>query len=418
MADVNAAPRGVSIVTALVVTLASPVLGYAAFRNAALDAAGGAADPSAVLLPRSVAPQLQAMMRSAKQPQAKLPPKAAELARAAAVKMPLAYEPYYIAARVQEQAGRYREATRLMEEARRRRPNATWVRVALLGYYSLADAYQKAIDEADMAMRIDVNSSSLILPGFAKLVSLDPKARQAIAVALAKNPPWRQAFLVEAAKAKMTPEAAEALVGDVRRLSPSATPQAEEAFLVRTLMAAGNYRAARARWDQYQGKTASTANAVVDPNFRGRPADEPFGWTFLTGQDGTAEIGKVSAQAPSYLETDYFGGKDVALAEQTLAAPPGTHRLSSTFTGESSSPDVRVAWSVKCLPSNKELGRLQLEPLQERPVHHEMTVTIPGSGCEGQSLGLVGQPAEIPRILSAQISEVSLVPSVAPGRKR
>jgi tetratricopeptide (TPR) repeat protein len=400
----------------VLLTLAAPMVAYAALRNAALDAAGGAVDPSAVLLPRSVLPQMKATMRAARQPQARLPQGTAEFARKAALKVPLAYEPYYIAARAEEQEGRYRRAILLMEEARRRRPNAASVRVALLGYYSLADAYQKAIDEADLAMRISQSSMTYILPAFAKLVALDPKARQAIAVSLARRPPWREAFLDAAVKANMSPQDARALVVDVRRLAPSAKPQAEETFLVRTLAAAGRYRDARTLWESYQPASAA-ANLVVDPTFRGIPGMPPFAWSLTSSENGTAEIGKSAGNAAPFLEVDYFGDVETVLAEQTLAARPGTHLLTSSFSGGASSPEVRLVWRLTCLGSKAQLARMPLEPLEERPRRQETTITVPASGCEGQSLALIGVPAEIARVLGAQIMNVSLTPASA-GRGR
>lgn len=416
MASTQGAPRGAgSLLFAVLITLAAPLMAYAAARNAALDAAGGAVDPSTVLLPRSVVPQLKATMRAARRPESRLPAGSAAFARLAATKVPLAYEPFYIAARAEGQAGRYRRATLLMEEARRRRPNAASVRVALLGYYSLADAYQKAIDEADQAMRISRPSMTYILPAFAKLVALDPKARRAIAVSLAKRPPWRDDFLNAAVAAEMMPADAKALVEDVRRLAPGDVPQAEERFLIRALVAAGEYREARNMWESFQPRPLN-ANFVVEPDFRALGATPPFAWTLSSGEAGTTEIGRVASGGTPFLEVDYFGDGETVLAAQTLAARPGAYRLSSRFTGDTGSPEIRLAWSLKCLGSNRELGRLQLEPLQQRPQRREMAIVVPASGCDGQSLSLIGQPAEIPRILSAQVLDVSLVPAVSARR--
>lgn len=397
-----------SMIVAVLVTLAVPIVAYAAVRNAALDAVGAAADPSAVLPPRSAIPPLKAIMRAARQPETRLPENALAIAKSAAIASPLAFEPYYVAGRVEEQAGRYRRATTLMEEARRRRPSATSVRVALLGYYSLANAYQKAIDEADQAMRINDRSASLILPAFAKLVAADAKARRAIAVALAKSPPWRKEFLNVAATAKMTPEDAKALVADIRLLRPSQVPGEEEAFLVRSLTDAGRYREAQILWATYRRAAPNPVNLIVDPTFRGLTAMQPFAWTFRSGQDGTAEIGRASRGTRSFLEVDYFGDTEVALAEQTLSAAPGAYRLSSLLTGNSSAPDVRLAWDLACLPSKRSIGRLQLQPLQEALTRREVSIVIPSAACAGQLLTLVGQPGDIPRTLSAQIAQVAL----------
>lgn len=419
MAGVNAGGTGQrSMIVAVLVTVAAPVVAYAAARNAALDAVGAAADLTTTLPPRSAIAPLQAIMRVGRRPETKLPANALAVAKAAAVASPLAYEPYYVAGRVEEQAGRYRRATVLMEEARRRRPSAASVRVALLGYYSLANAYQKAIDEADKAMRINGQSIALILPAFAKLVAVDAKARQAIAVALAKSPPWRDEFLNVAATAKMTPEDAKALVADVRRLRPSSVPAAEEAFLVRSLVEAGRFREAHGLWESYRGAAAASGNPIFDPTFRGLASMAPFVWTFRSGEEGTAEISRVAAGARSFLEVDYFGDAGASLAEQTIAAKPGGYRLSSMVAGNSSAPDVRLAWDVACLPSKRSIGQLQLQPLQDGMTRRETTITIPAAGCEGQLLSLVGQPGDIARTLGAQIAEVLLAPATARGRAR
>lgn len=416
MAGGRAALGGRTIIIALLTTLAAPVLGYMAVRNAAMDLAGSAADPTATLPPRSVTSQVKVIMRTARQPEKPVPAGSIATARRAAVKSPLAYEPYFIAARVEEQAGRFDQATLLMEEARRRRPNATSIHVALLGYYSLADAYQKAIDAADSAMRINGGTTALIMPAFAKLVATDAKARAAIAVALAKRPPWRDDFFVAAINAKITPDVAKLLVADVRRLSPSTTPQSEETFLVRTLVGAGEYRDARDLWASYAPAGPPSSNEVVNPNFRAIPSIPPFAWSLRSGPDGTAEFGKVGEGERPLLEVDYFGDAEIVLAEQTLAVRAGNWRLSSLVMGTSSAPDVRLVWRLTCLPSGLVLKDLPLQPLGERLARREVAVAIPSSRCQGQMLTLLGLPGDISRTLSAQVAEVSLIPAVPPRR--
>jgi len=394
---------------AVLISVAAPFVAYAATRNAFIDSARSKVDASATFLPRSSWAEIKSVMRVGRQPQQRLPAGAADVARGAAVRFPLAYEPYFIAARAEEQAGRYRRATVLMEEARRRRPNSTSVRFLLLGYYSLANAYQKAIDEADMAMRVNSRSMTLILPAFAKLVAVDPKARQAIAVALAKEPVWRQAFLEVAANEKMDPDAAAALVADVRRLSPSRIPGPEEVFLIRVLFNAGEARRARALWESYQPAGRRPIAAVFDGDFRGAQGMPPFIWNYQSGQDGNAEIAKAGPGNPPSLEINYFGDDETGLAEQTLAIKPGRYRLSSTFRGESSSPDIRLSWTLTCHSTNQPIGALRLQPLGSASITRETAVSVPLSGCGGQKLTLVGQPSDLSSSLSAQITNVSLV---------
>lgn len=410
MSEERAARGGLGwILVALLVSVSTPVVGYAVIRNTALEAAGNASDPTAKLPPSSVLPRMKAVMRAARRPQDRLPPGALAVARRAAVELPLAYEPFFIAGRAHEEAGRYDRAIVLMEEARRRRPNATSVHVALLGYYSLAEAYQKAIDAADMAMRVNSRSMSLILPAFAKLVGADPKARQAIAVSLSRDPPWRGAFLDVAATSKMSANDARALVTDIRRLAPSAKPQAEEAFLVRALVASGEYRNARALWESFT-PASLRATAVTDGGFRGVKTLAPFRWTLGSGADGSAEITKPGTDGRSHLEADYFASGVMVLAEQTLAAGPGNYRLSAMLTGEGEASDVQLNWELFCLPAARPIATLKLMPFGSGVFRREVAVTIP-AGCAGQSLALVGRPGETPRTLHAEISNVALTPA-------
>lgn len=414
MAGERVASGGVgSIALAVLVSVAVPAVGYAVVRNAAIDAAGAASDPTDSLPPPSIVPRMKAVLRGARRPEQALPRGAMEIARRGAVEVPLSYEPYFIAARAEEQAGRYTRATMLMEEARRRRPNSTSVRVALLGYYSLADAYQKAIDEADMAMRISGGSMALILPAFAKLVGVDPKARQAIAASLVKNPPWRNAFLDVAATSKMDPDVARALVADVRRLAPSNNAGPEEAFLVRALVQAGQYREARTLWESFT-PASMQAKVVTDGDFKGVDALAPFAWTFSSGSDGSAEITR--GDEGGSIEVDYFGGGVMVLAEQTLAARPGSYRLTTLLTAEGEAPDLQLAWELFCLPSARPIATLRLQPFGPNVFRRETPVTIPATGCAGQSLALVGRPGEVTRSLRAQITEVALTPFGGPRR--
>lgn len=413
MVGERAASGGVgSIALAVLVSVAAPAVGYAVVRNAAIDAAGPASDPTGTLPPRSIVHRMKTVLRGARRPEEPLPRGAMEIAKRGAIEAPLSYEPYFIAARGAEQAGRYTRATMLMEEARRRRPNSTSVRVALLGYYSLADAYQKAIDEADMAMRISGGSTALILPAFAKLVGVDPKARQAIAASLAKDPPWRGAFLDVAATSKMDPDVARALVADVRRLAPSTAAGPEEAFLIRALAQAGRYREARTLWESFTPESARET-VVTDGDFKGTKALAPFAWTFGSGAEGSAEI--IKGDERGSIEVDYFGGGVILLAEQTLAAQPGNYQLTTLLTGEGEAADLQLAWEMICLPAGRPIAMLPLQPFGPGVFRRERPVTIPAAGCAGQLLTLVGRPGEVSSAIRAQITEVALTPV---GRSR
>ncbi|MFN3388537.1 MAG: hypothetical protein ACK40O_06355 [Allosphingosinicella sp.] len=389
----------------LLATLAAPVAGYFAFRSAV-----AAVMPAAVLFadlpPQDHRPSLTATMRLAQIPQQKVTPQMAETARAGLRSTPLAYEPFYILARAEEQAGRVGRATRLMEEARRRRPTHPAIRMQLLVYYTQQARYAEALVEMDLLMRRNEDLRRLLLPELVKMLAVR-EGRDALARILATEPEWREHFYAVAAQREVDPADARALLEGVRARKPGGDVALERQLVLQALAGAGRYGEARQQWLQglpadERGRHATVFNGA----FGGMAAPKPFGWDLQDLDVGRAEIVRDGERA--YLDVIHFGGRDIALAEQVLALPPGRHRLTLVARADGEIGERRLLWRVACLPSGNVLGTLDLGAAKAGPTRLSTEFTVPASGCAGQKLMLIGQAGERAGVAAAQVERVEI----------
>jgi hypothetical protein len=368
-------------------------------RNAAVDAGR--------LLPPSHVVGMRLALATATRPDLRLPDGALNAARAAAAAQPLAYEPFFIAGRAAEQAGRYDEAVRLMEEARRRRPSYSPTRLLLMGYYARSARYAEALSEADAAMRLSSQARIAIVPILADMLRY-PGARPGLADALAENPVWREAF-VAAAKEKARPEDVAALLGELGRRKPAHGVGLESALLVHTLVRSGRFGEGRAEWLKLvPGDERPKAGLIFDGNFAGASAPPPFNWSFGSGEGGRAEIARAAGGEPAHLSASYFGGQPATLAEQTLVLTPGRYVLSVAVRGDREQLSGEIAWRIRCLPGGPELGALRLQQFKSTYVRHQFGFAVP-AGCAAQRLTLAGSPGDLAQPVNAGFAQLKLV---------
>lgn len=390
----------------LLATLAAPVAGYFVFRSAV-----AAVMPAAVLFadlpPEDRRPALTAMMRLAQIPQQKVTPQMLDVAREGLEATPLAYEPFYIAARAEEQAGRIGRAIRLMEEARRRRPTHSAIRMQLLVYYTQQARYSDALAEMDLLMRRNGELRRLLLPEIAKLLAVE-EGREALAEILATDPEWREQFYTVAAQRNVDPADARALVALIRARRPQGDLGLENQLVLQALAGAGRYGDARQEW--LEGLPAGERGrhaTVFNGGFGDIRAPKPFGWDLQDLEVGRAEIVRDGDRA--YLDLIHFGGRDAVLAEQVLALPPGRHRLDVIARGDGAMGERRLLWRVVCLPSKAVLATVDLGRAGTGPTRLSAEFSVPPSGCAGQRLIVAGQAGDRAGVAAAQVDRVEIV---------
>jgi hypothetical protein len=389
----------------VIVTLFSPILIYLIVKNAAAMS-GALAGAVAWLPPTDPTPILKQLVRSAQNPRGRVSPRMLKAAQVGLVKAPLAYEPFYIAARQAEEAGRPDRAIAIMEEARRRRPSFTPARMQLMAYYAQAERIEPALVEMNLLLRKSTELRQVILPEMLRLLPA-AEGREALASMLVTNPEWRGDFFFLAGQKGIKPEDARALYEAVRAKNPKADLAMERELVFQAMVASGDYAGGRSAWLQTLPRAEQPSNAVIfDGSFRGLTGARPFGWTFHDSEIGRAEPARGDGR--TYLDVAYFGGRDIVLAEQVLALRPGMHELRASARSRGNVNAAQIYWRVTCLPSETPLGTLDLARAGSQYTKLASRFAVPASGCTGQRLALVAEAGEVASTINLEVTGLEL----------
>jgi hypothetical protein len=144
----------------------------------------------------------------------------------------------------------------------------------------------------------------------------------------------------------------------------------------------------------YQGR------GLFNPSFGQSDAPPPFNWAFASSAGGVAEPSEPG------LRVLYFGRDDMVLASQMLLLPAGEHRLEMQVAG-SSGEGSQIAWTVKCLPSGRELLRLPVRP-QGAAASTSGEFQVPSQACRAQQLELKAVGTEFPQPADFRVSGLEL----------
>ena len=328
-------------------------------------------------------------------------------AREVALRAPLAFEPLLIAARDAQRSGDVEKAIVLAEEARRRRTNFVPTRALLMEYYGRTGRAANMFVEMDAVLGLNNAAREYLLPELVKLIHT-PAGREALAAELADRPAWRDDFFRLALNQSFTPQEAGDLFDQARSQRPRGDHSFERELFARALVAAGQVRRARAVWLEGlpQAQRARVGD-LFDGGFTGASAPPPFGWTLYRSDLGRAEMESLDGERP-ILEVDYFGGRPFVLAEQVLALAPGRYQLRYLARGDAAAESGTIAWQITCLPERRTIARSETGNLSEQYRTITTAFTIPGSGCNGQQLNLVGEPGDLSRQVSVEFAALEV----------
>ncbi len=388
----------------LLLAVAAPLVLYLIGRSAAV----GLKPPLAASLPPAeYSPMLRRLMPAIADPRRPVPAQIVALARRAAAREPLAYEPFFILSRHAADRGDMRSAIRLMEEARRRRPNHILTRLLLISYHGGEGRFADALAQMDYALRSSENVRTAVFPELVKTMRTAP-GRRAVADVLAKQPEWRPDF-IRALRNERSLDVAQAqeLLTMLRARRPNANWNLERDLYIDALVRSGEIGRARALWLQGLPKARGERyRLLANGSFADAPLESPFAWSVREQTAGRAEIMR---SARPYLQVDYFGGQTVLLAEQLLGLAPGTYQLSFEAKSDEGIKSGDLFWSVTCTPEGPELTRIRLNAAQPVPRRIQGTITVPASGCRGQNLRLIAEPGDVATGYTAQIANMQLV---------
>ena len=390
------------------VTAAAPLIVYLVFKAAAPGFSTMAAVALAPLPPADPTPTLKYLGRVALQPNFRATEPIQGQARDGLAALPLAFEPFFVAARAAEQRGDLRRAIVLAEEARHRRPSYPAVRMQLMVYYTKAERYPEALAEVDVVLRRNAELRPVLLPELTKLIS-DPRGREALAGILATEPSWREEFFAAAGVRKLAAADARDLYARVKARKPGGDVRLERQLILQAQASSGDYAGARQTLLAGLPERERAANRLIfDGTFRGVAAPKPFGWRFEDVDVGRAEPSRDGGR--TYLDVAYFGGRAVTLAEQVLALRPGRHALRLTARSDNGVSSGKIYWRVSCLPARNSIGELDMSQARGADSRFAAAFTVPASGCAGQALTLLAEPGDVAAVVNLQVSGMEIAP--------
>lgn len=317
----------------------------------------------------------------------------------------LSEDPFLLAGVQAIADGDARRGEALLEEARRRNPRSRLTRLLLLDRYLRANRVGPAGGELAALTRLVPQAAGALAPELARMAR-DPKTGAAVAEMLGRAPPIRDAVLADLAGGGADP----ALVLRIASHGP-ASPEgtAWQRLLIGGLVGQGRIPEAYRLWSRFSGVPgAGDGKGLYDPRFQGLRGPPPFNWEFASGGEGVAE--RVAGPA---LQVDYYGRAPLKLAQQVTMLKPGQYRLQFRIEGDAKGESSRLTWNLTCLASKANLLQIPLTGISSSPRTLAANFTVPGSGCDAQSLSLDGVAGDVPSEESATISDLQLRPAGA-----
>ncbi len=383
-------------IAAWATTAASPFIAWLIVKAAAAGFSTATAVVLAPLPPENPAATLKILAGSVQQPTIRVSDEMQRAARDGLERLPLAFEPFFVAARAAEQKG----------DLRRRRPSHPAARMQLMIYYIKAERFPEALSEIDVVLRRNEELRPALLPELTKLVA-DPRGRAALATILARGPTWREEFFAFARARKIATRDARDLYERIRALKPNGDLMLERQLILESQAASGDYLGARQTWlAGLPAQERGPSRLMFDGAFRGTRAPGPFGWTFKDVDAGRAEAAKDGQR--TYLDVAYFGGQNVSLADQMLALPPGRHILRLIARSPNGISSGRLSWRLTCLPGGSQIGLLDMGRAADANRRFSAAFTVPASGCPGQSLSLVAEPGDVAAVVNLEIERMEI----------
>lgn len=367
----------------IVVVCAAVLLATQVIRSAAVNALAGSrpAEASRVWSSHPASELSLGMTEIARASRSRRPVPASAFAmiRDAALKEPLAPEPFLVRGVQAQLAGEPMTAQRAFEAAQWRDPRS------LPAAYFLADRYfqngdsTRGLREVAVLSRLAPNGNGTVAPYLAAYAANPanwPKVREL----LKANPDLADPTLARLASNAATVPAVLALANpDAKAKNAPWLP-----LLLNSLVGDGQHGQARAIWERVSGIPSGSGELVHDAGFTDKSSPAPFNWTLASSTVGVAE-----RQAGGRLHVIYYGEEEGFLASQLLLLPPGKYRLSMQLLGDPARARS-LAWSVWCDKADAPVASVTLDAAAA----NGWTFQVP-AGCPAQWLKLSASSSDL-----------------------
>jgi hypothetical protein len=308
----------------------------------------------------------------------------------AAVKAPLAPEPFLVRGVRAQMSGDDEAAKRAFVAAQRRDPRSLPAAYFLATYYLRHGQPSQGLLQTAVLGKLSPGGTGIIAPfvaDYAQNPSNWPEIRS-----LFRSQPDLEAGVLGALAADGRNSAAILAVADAAHRK---TESAWLPVLLTSLVASGDYMRAKEVWTAIVG--AGESFLVFDPQFSIPGPPPPFNWTLASSTTGLAE-----RQAGQRLHVLFYGNEDGILASQLLLLPAGQYSLHMQLAGESSHPDS-LRWSIRCDKVSASIADIRVDVAATSG----WIFQIPAD-CPAQWLELTGRAGDFTQQAEATIAQFSL----------
>ena len=168
--------------------------------------------------------------------------------------------------------------------------------------------------------------------------------------------------------------------------------------LLNSLVAAAQYAKAHQVWADVSHARSGPGELLYDGQFTEPDAPAPFNWALMSSSVGLAE--RVSRGG---LHVIFYGNQDGLLARQLLVLPPGAYRVSMTVAGTAADAHA-LTWSIRCDGSQAPIAAIKLDVAASRT----WNFAVP-AGCAAQWLELSGVSSDLSHQSEVTIHNLRLV---------
>lgn len=258
-----------------------------------------------------------------------------------------------------------------------------------------------ALQHYDVALRTSKRAPQVLF-GPLTVATADPALIRPLAQTIGRQPPWGNAFLLQAASTSAAPRNMVRLISMLLAAGYPVTPLAIQSLEGR-LIESGDYSAA---WSLFVAAFPAARQTIIrNTNFQDMASEGmAFGWSFDVSGSATGIV--IDDRQGRRLGFSAPVGTGGIVARQMLLLPPGTYRLSSNVVENNQAGDSAPAWQLRCVNKNDSLGTLPIPVVNGEA--RRVQALIPVAGCQAQWLELVLSATDDPDGISGAISNVNL----------
>lgn len=309
----------------------------------------------------------------------------------AAVKAPLAPEPFLVRGVQAELSGDLQAAGRAFFAAQWRDPRSLPAAYFLANHYlRLGDAY-RGLQQTSLLARLSPGGTETAAP-FVAAYAQDRSNWPMIRALFRSQPGMEDSVLSALSRDPRNTDAILAISDPEHRRPDSAWL----ATLLNSLVTAGQYSRARTIWSAV-AETPGGPALLYDADFTSPQAPPPFNWSLASSAIGIAE-----RQPGRRLHLIFYGNVDGLLASELVTLAPGAYRLRLQLVGAAVHPEL-MRWSIRCDGKAEPVSSAALDQVAARG----WTFAIPGD-CPAQWLELSGRSGDIAQQAEATLTRLRL----------